>query len=149
MDEICSVAMWPFGRIIDHHSPGCVNQSTSEADDFSPIATGGTINSNPSPPWPRPSLPVTPSVNAKCCYSTPSAETPSQPMTAAVSLFLGACTSCNGSRSRISVLPGADRTLPAPTQRNAKTTSQQRKSRSTFGSGFRSRWESSASPSRA
>lgn len=34
VDEICFVAMWPFGRVVDYYSPGCVNQSTFEADDF-------------------------------------------------------------------------------------------------------------------
>lgn len=33
VDEICFVAMWPYGRVVDHYSPSCVNE-TVFADPF-------------------------------------------------------------------------------------------------------------------
>lgn len=30
VDEICFVAMWPYGRPVDHHRPGCVNETVFE-----------------------------------------------------------------------------------------------------------------------
>ena len=34
VDEVCFVAMWPFGRTVDHDSPGCLKQEVFESIEF-------------------------------------------------------------------------------------------------------------------